>query len=56
MLRIRSISSTFQNLSEDSIACGVDVETYSEEDRAGRGLKELSIDEADPNGFLCRGT
>ena len=52
MVRIRSISSTSQNLSEDSIACGFDVETYSEEDSASRGLKELSIDEADPNGFL----
>ena len=46
MVRIRNISSTSQNLPEDSIACGFDVETYSEEDR------ELSIDEVDPNGFL----
>ena len=45
MVRIRRISSTSQNLPKDSIACGFDVERYSKEDRAGRGLKELSVDE-----------
>ena len=46
MVRICSICSTSQNLPEDSIACGFDVKTYSEEDHAGRGLKELSVGEA----------
>ena len=46
MIRIRSISSTSQDLPEDSIACGFNVMTYLEDDRAGKGAKELSVGEA----------
>ena len=38
-----SISSTSQNLPEDSIACAFDVKTYLEENRVGRGVKELLV-------------